>query len=186
MKYAWYGSITSSSGALSYQSFRANSIFDPDQTGSGHQPSGHDQWAALYNNYVVVKSMMKVTIVPGFSQTVNAVCGTYLSPTTLLTSSTFEELIEQGKTSSRVVSPSTANPPQYCYLYFDAKREFNLKDVKDNVARIGAAMSATPSEESFFKIWSQSSDHSTTSIIGALAEITYTVLMSEPAEVPQS
>jgi len=36
--------------------FRTNSIFDPDFTGIGHQPLGHDQWAAFYNRYKVVRS----------------------------------------------------------------------------------------------------------------------------------
>lgn len=31
-----------------------NSIFDPDRSGSGHQPMGHDQYAPLYHRYRVV------------------------------------------------------------------------------------------------------------------------------------
>lgn len=31
--------------------YRLNSIFDPDQTGVGHQPYGHDQMALLYKQY---------------------------------------------------------------------------------------------------------------------------------------
>lgn len=40
--------------------YRGNSIFDPDFTGAGHQPLGHDQWATLYNRYRVTKS--KITV----------------------------------------------------------------------------------------------------------------------------
>ena len=32
-----------------------NSIFDPDLSGTGHQPLGHDQWATFYNRYRVFK-----------------------------------------------------------------------------------------------------------------------------------
>lgn len=35
------------------QSMRLNSLFDPDLTGSGHQPYGYDQIAAVYNRYKV-------------------------------------------------------------------------------------------------------------------------------------
>lgn len=40
--------------------FRANSIYDPDYTGVGHQPYGRDQWVAFYNHYTVLGS--KITV----------------------------------------------------------------------------------------------------------------------------
>lgn len=39
---------------LNFQTFRANSIFDPDQTGLGHQPAGYDELANFYRYYRVV------------------------------------------------------------------------------------------------------------------------------------
>lgn len=42
------------------QVYRGNSIHDPDFTGIGHQPLGHDEWATLYNRYRVISS--KITI----------------------------------------------------------------------------------------------------------------------------
>jgi len=41
--------------------FRAGSIYDPDYTGVGSQPYGHDQYQTLYNHYRVVKSVIKIT-----------------------------------------------------------------------------------------------------------------------------
>ena len=35
-----------------------NSLFDPDQTGTGHQPYYFDQFAALYNRYTVLGSKL--------------------------------------------------------------------------------------------------------------------------------
>ena len=54
--------------------FRANSIFKPDLTDTGHQPLLHDTYALLYERYRVVSSTIKVTpvavsgtlVVPGF------------------------------------------------------------------------------------------------------------------------
>lgn len=45
--------------------FRANSIFDPDFTGSGGQPYGHDQYQAIYTSYRVLKSTIRCTWGPG-------------------------------------------------------------------------------------------------------------------------
>lgn len=43
--------------------WRMNSLYDPDQTGTGHQPMAHDQWATLYKKYRVqaVKVTMRIT-----------------------------------------------------------------------------------------------------------------------------
>lgn len=41
--------------------FRLNSIYDPYQTGAGHQPMGRDNWAALFQYWRVLKSEWKIT-----------------------------------------------------------------------------------------------------------------------------
>lgn len=40
--------------------FTTNGLYDPDHSGSGHQPAGFDQYMGLYNEYVVVASKIKV------------------------------------------------------------------------------------------------------------------------------
>lgn len=47
-------------GLPSHYFFRANGIYDPNYTGTGHQPYGHDQYEALYNHYQVMESTMTV------------------------------------------------------------------------------------------------------------------------------
>lgn len=41
--------------------FNLNSIFDPDRTGIGHQPYGHDTLQAVYNRYRVIKCSYNIT-----------------------------------------------------------------------------------------------------------------------------
>lgn len=57
--------ISMSYGALGvpvpYQ-FRINSIFDPNKSGVGHQPRGHDQWQTFYNRYRVRGMYYKITL----------------------------------------------------------------------------------------------------------------------------
>ena len=52
-------------GGTSHQLYRATSIFDPNLTGVGHQPYGHDLYQQVYNHYKVIKAVIKVTAVEG-------------------------------------------------------------------------------------------------------------------------
>lgn len=64
MKYIDEYVMTSTAGSQVIQTFRMNSIFDPDFTGIGHQPYGHDQWSPLYTKYVVLGSKLVATWSP--------------------------------------------------------------------------------------------------------------------------
>lgn len=47
-------------GSMGYYKFRTNSLWDPNYTGSGHQPYGFDTLATLYNRYLVTGA--KITV----------------------------------------------------------------------------------------------------------------------------
>jgi len=55
MKYCDQFLVTLAAGVLTDQIYRANSMFDPDRTGVGHQPRGFDQLVPMYNRYRVNK-----------------------------------------------------------------------------------------------------------------------------------
>lgn len=47
-------------GFISQYTFRANSMFDPNFTGIGHQPMYRDEYATLYDSYTVIASFIEV------------------------------------------------------------------------------------------------------------------------------
>jgi len=55
--------LTMTSGALGLLQFNMNSIFDPDITGTGHQPKGLDQYFGLYDKAVVTSAKIVVKCV---------------------------------------------------------------------------------------------------------------------------
>lgn len=48
--------------SIANNTFRANSCFDPEFTGTGHQPHGFDQWSAMFKTYTVLSSRLSVTM----------------------------------------------------------------------------------------------------------------------------
>lgn len=73
LRYSTSFSLTSTSGVITgTQVFRANDLFDPDFTGTGHQPMGFDQLMAFYNHFCVVhaKIVLQIKNTTDTSQTV--------------------------------------------------------------------------------------------------------------------
>jgi len=183
LRYADQLGLTSSTGSLASHVFRANSIYDPDYTAAGHQPMGHDQWAALYNHYVVLGSKLTVRFIPNASSTAPCAMGTYLTDGTAVPYTTPSEFIE-AKRGNYKIFKATDRAVTLIQKY-SAKKQYNVADVKDNVGRIGAAMDTNPSDEAFFNIWFDAIDGSTSTCV-CMVYIDYIVLYSEPKDMPTS
>lgn len=54
--------LTGTSGIKAGVVFAANGLYDPDVTNAGHQPMFFDQFAAIYDQYVVLGSKITVTV----------------------------------------------------------------------------------------------------------------------------
>jgi len=61
MKYVDIVKVTPGIGTAALHIFRANSLYDPDYSSTGHQPLGFDELAQLYSTYRVDKA--KITVV---------------------------------------------------------------------------------------------------------------------------
>jgi len=55
-----YAETVNTTGAGGFYQFSLNSIFDPNLTGTGHQPYGHDTLATLYNRYRVISCSYRI------------------------------------------------------------------------------------------------------------------------------
>jgi len=91
LRYAEERNMGAAATVLDTYQFRMNSVFDPNSTGTGHQPLGFDQLAALYLRYVVksFNCVIKVSQGTAFSRMAFALVNNSLTPTV------FEELVER-------------------------------------------------------------------------------------------
>jgi len=74
-------SLNGGAGSSAVQVFRVNNIFDPDYTGTGHQPMYRDNYAALYSKYRV--NYATITMVALDTHMTNTTIGNDTAGTTL-------------------------------------------------------------------------------------------------------
>lgn len=83
--------------------------------------------------------------------------------------------------------PPNQTKPLICSGYFNAKKFYNISNVKDNVSRIGASMGADPSDTAVWHCWIQAQDlSSSTPVLRGTATIEYRVTFSEPKDLAPS
>lgn len=64
MSYVEYTNLTSSAGSVASYQFRANDVYDPNYTGTGHQAKCFDEMMGIYSSFVVLASTCTVRIHP--------------------------------------------------------------------------------------------------------------------------
>lgn len=166
--------------ALGVYVFRANSLFDPNFTGTGHQPMGRDQWATLYNHYVVLGSKCKVTFCPQ-SVATTAMCGVYLTDTSGAPYTDSDYFQEARKGTTKLLS-GVQGKKETVITKYSAKKFFNVTNVNDNISRLGSGMESTPSEDAYFMVWIQDKT-AVAQAVTVIVEIDYIASFSEPKDL---
>lgn len=64
LRYCAQIQINPSIGTTASHLFRANDLYDPDFTGTGHQPLGFDQMIAFFDHFKVLGSKIRVSFTP--------------------------------------------------------------------------------------------------------------------------
>lgn len=184
--------ITMNPGIGSWASylFRANSCFDPNATGTGHQPMGFDQWSALYTHYTVLAS--KITVRFGYNGAVDQspmiILCRLQRDATLFNVETLGEIMETARTSNTSYANyyATGALSRPLRRSFNAKRYFNVGDVRDN-SELKATTGSNPQEGAFYNIGCRSlATAYDGSVMDVIVTVEYTVSFSEPIVQLQS
>lgn len=166
--------VISQGGTPASHLFRCNSIFDPDYTGVGHQPYGHDTYQTIYNHYNVKRAT--ITMTPTTSG--NMLYGIAKTDDTTV-SADYDQVREQkgcnvaaGQGSS--IIPSVTN--YYTDSYFH------------NVNAITSAQfGANPNDQMFFQCFLEAADSTATLTTRTfIVNITYDVEMWELKDLGKS
>lgn len=155
--------------APAHQLMRANSIFDPNATGIGHQPYGHDQYSQIYHHYRVDKSICTVTTA---STGTNNIVGIGIqSDGTLMSTPT---AIRERKGCTWTTLSSYAQPAKLTNVW--TRKSTFPADADGYTASFGE----NPDEECFFDVFTVSNGTVDPGAIQISVAMTYYVTMYEP------
>jgi hypothetical protein len=172
--------------------FSANGMFDPNITGTGHQPIGFDQMMLMYEQCTVINSSIQVTFNVGPGLTINAGVALFPDATGLTNPSQLVEngLIRYIPLTSGSTTFQNHRPQSIVRLDCNVAKYFGRRGVRvllndDNLYTTAAA---NPVEQVYYGIvaWQISPDGSTTTALGFDVLISYDVIYWEPRKLTES
>lgn len=150
-KYVETVTLTSTSGSLASNLFRCNGMFDPNQSGTGHQPMYFDELAAIYDHYTVIRSEIKITAALASTTKEGGVLAVYIDDDTTV-ANTLQTALEQNTSSYKMLCNEQGQ--QVVLKKKWSAESFGPSPLdNDNLQGTG---STDPSEQSYFVVQWQS------------------------------
>lgn len=167
--------MTNASGAASIQHFAVNGLYDPDTTGTGHQPRGFDQLMALYDHYEVLGC--KVTVQCALAEAAaQAQCVGILIYDGTGASTTVIDQVENRRAKTMLITPGqtgtisvSVNPHKF------------LGRPNGQSSMIGTN-SGNPSDLVYARVFGLCPDGASTNTVNALITLEYRVRFIEPKQ----
>lgn len=169
-------------GVMNTHVWNANSLYDPDQTGTGHQPMYYDQMNLIYDHYVVIAA--KITLK---CQTSEEVLGPmigclWIDDDSTTTATTIDHVAEYGRNPIKNFGGPNSNPNTTFVKKWSAKKTFGSGIMANNSLQ---GQNSNPSELSHFK-FSYNTVDGTSATIYITAILEQVAVWKELKEIAQS
>lgn len=172
------------SGIADVDVYSLNGMFDPDITGTGHQPRGFDQYMALYDKYLVLGCKVSLQAVNTSATTQNRVG---MSVRTHYTPDGYGvHYTENGHTTSKLLAPYVGGN-NVCKLAYNwsCKKWFRKTNITDEYDLTGDT-TKNPTTQAYLHVWTANPWGLQDGTIKYVLNIDYVVLFREPIQVTQS
>jgi hypothetical protein len=178
LRYVDSYSLTITSGSLAKQVMRWNSTFDPDLTGTGHQPLYRDTYAAIYDQYAVIRASIEVKICN--TDTSNLIICGIVSEDDAASSSTVDTLCEQATGQHTTLPPLAGSLSTHTFrMDWDCKKMLHIDPFTSEAYK--TAVGNNPTEESDLVIWAtnfSAASQSVNATVTLVQEVLWTELSS--------
>ncbi len=162
-------------------SFRLGSLFDPDYTGTGHQPYQYDQLTTVYNKYVVEKVDFRVRFRQVASSPITSLwCGySLLTDTNANASANGDTLNEIRERSTALVAPLAAVNNKANFQTWSGsvvlRQLFGVTEMQyyGDQEDFAAIYNANPSRQCFLELCLMDPDSGSSTTVEADVELVY-------------
>ncbi len=180
-------------GGSTFNIYRANSVFDPDETGAGHQPLGFDQWMLAYQTFTVIGCKMHVRIMGELvgDQSPVAVCilktGTVADEALLNTLQTVREHPRHLASRIGYLGNASSFNSRSANLTatWSARKWFGKRFIVGSADHMGG-QTTNPTTQAFLTVKAFSISGNNPNPIVILTQIDYLVILAEPRFLAQS
>lgn len=181
IKYSDITAITLTTGFGQYL-FSCNGLYDPNITGTGHQPMYFDQLMQIYDHYTVTASRIKLQPI---NTTQNILCGVFVDDdtTTGLAVGVSTTLIEKPGCVWKAMNGSFQEWPTLRNSW-KASQYFGPGTMAD--PNMQGSVGANPSEQSYYVIGCFDATASAAGSVTVVVEIEYDVIWDELTSMPPS
>lgn len=165
--------------------YNCNGVYDPDQTGVGHQPRMFDQWMTFYSHCVVIGSKITIhALNAGTTGASNQIVGVRISPNTT-SYAVPNEYLEDEWSKYKTLGLTGAGQQTITHKFSPKTFLGRSKPLSDPQLKNSASANCT--ENAFFDVFACSINGSDDpSGVDVLVVIDYICMFIEPLHVGQS
>lgn len=175
---------TGVNGTLASYLFSCNGMYDPNITGTGHQPYYFDQMTALYDHYCVIGSQITVRVAKTDASQVVTTVGMFINDDTTVTP-TKEGLLENSLGMHRCLIGIGGKYGETVFKKSWSAKKFFGGSILANTELQGNA-STNPSEQSYFNFWVDSTTQTTASTVNLDVTVKYIAVWKELKDIATS
>lgn len=177
-------SITSGAGSAGTYVFSANGLYDPNITGTGHQPMGFDQMMLFYEHYVVQRAKISV-VFKNFSSTYTTNVSIARNASTSAITN-YDQLMEDGNIVHAMLAPKfNTGYMKTLTQGIDVARFGGVSNLFDRDDYQGTT-TANPAEASYFHLSVWNPEDTSAVSVTCVAMVEYEVVYLEPRKLTQS
>jgi len=175
--------LNSTSGAVGSYVFSTNGLYDPNITGTGHQPAGFDQMMLSYEHYTVLRSRMQAIYHNNTSGAAPTAAVSVNASSTAITD--IAQIMEAGFAQVEHLSYNNGTMGiKKIEIGCEISKFHGLRDLLDNDDYRGS-ISANPAEQSYYilQLW-DTELVTNSSAVDVLIE--YEAVFTEPKKITSS